>query len=202
MRLLFAISIASFCAALSVALSFTRRVKIQRIRRRRPPLRRRWQTQEFFEAGEFRTPRRLRLRQELARTGTRPARALALTNRAVVDRPLASAKPVVLCPPGTFLAPYRVPVTSFPTVPARRGAAHLQPSDHPAAHRQNVISISNLAPPAPPRRKAPQPARPDSMRRFDLSRFGKNTGGPGDLSDPYTSLLRSSGTQGPMLRRP
>jgi hypothetical protein len=213
MRLLFAISIASFCATLWVALSFTRRVKLHRSLRRRPaPRRRRWQTQEFFEAGEFRTPRLLTLKQHLdhtvAQAGTRNRRRLALRDRPVLDRPYASTNLVDLSSPPTFPAPYRVPVTSFPasSAQARTGTSLLLPPAHPAGHRQNVISISNAAPTPPHQRKAPQPTRPQdwhsSMRRVDLSRFGKNTGALGDLSDPYTSFSRSAATQGPMLKRP
>jgi hypothetical protein len=69
MRLLFAISTASFCALFGVVLAAARHIRASRAKGKTPlaqgPLR------EVFEAGEFRTPRSLHLVQNVAQNVTR-----------------------------------------------------------------------------------------------------------------------------------
>lgn len=219
MRLLFAITICCFGAVLWVALSLTRRIRLTPGKRTRTSHRaRRWFTQEFFEAGEFRTPRALPLRQEVSQV--RPRRALRSETATRGD--LRNIEPTHNLQEQT-LGPPPVVIRSMRAHPGQPKAA--QTEEPVTAKKGTVIpftgpnsglSSSRIFKPGanPPSqstflgRKLPQLSRPAGVRRVDLSQYSRysdhgsaqNTH-MGDLSDPYTHPLRGSGTQGPVLKR-
>ncbi len=155
MRLLFAITVGSFCAGLWVALALMRHIRrgqLAKARQKTDP------THEFFEAGEYRTPRPLRLNQEILRQ--KPRRPLS-------EFTFASAS-----------------TTTAAKAPAVNGKAIAGPEKAvlPAATRTV--------------RKPPQSIRSSLPRRIDLLLNNEETG---DMAEQYKSLLRGSGTQGPVI---
>jgi len=188
MRLLFAISVLSFCALFWAVLTVAKRLRARRQKGSKPlaqaPL------QEIFEAGEFRTPRSLRLIQNLDQnvaqprteqpieSPAQPPLAAALAARRRDDRAQDSQRSDVSSSPrsdhnsGQPGAPERL-ASPMPLLP---------------------LPKLTLAPRAPEavfveRRKAPQSVRPASDRRADWALYNKDLG---DLADPHPQPLRSA----------
>jgi len=216
MRLLFAISAAGFCAIFGLALLLVRRSRRRHKASEKPATHP--PAMEIFEAGEFRTPRALRLTQEIAQQGLRRN----LLDYAPAPNPLPRE------PHRAQVAPIRELQSSplMPQVPA----ANLFPIDEVPhqtkgqvpretpleTHLEAVIVGSKLqfvsaerpqqveAPlfETPPRdisgeRKPPQPARSGTFRRVDLSNYNRDLG---DLTDPYTNSARGSGNPPDMAK--
>jgi hypothetical protein len=225
MRLLFAITISSFSAVLWVALALARHIRFTpSIRARRSLGTRRWFTQEFFEAGEFRTPRALRLRQEVLRA--RPSGLLQTGGESDADaavkhkRRILNPRPLSIQP-----IPIRAAASGLGTaqsgepVPAKKGAVisisapmSSAPTSGPTPGTRSIRALHPAADALSDstfgQRRPPQPSRPHGVRRVDLAQYSRPSddgSAPntemGDLSDPYTHSLRGSETQGPVLKR-
>lgn len=199
MRLLFAITVCCFFALMWIALALARRIRLAQLLLSSRSIARSLPGQEFFEAGEFRTPRALRLEQEILQQKPRrplseivfkPSRPLA------ASRELHSSNRTPAIPEPI---PIRSPATTYAslfgeTIEVVRPDSHLQ-------HRGPEAGVAHATLVSPPvpftiHRKPPQIARTSGLRRrVDLSHFNKDMG---DLTDPYTHPLRGSGTQGPV----
>jgi hypothetical protein len=172
MRLLFSISVGCFCAMFWVAISVARRLKRQQAGRvvfSAPAF-----SQEFFEAGEFRTPRSLRLIQDVARWRPRQT--------ALKDQVMAGEHLITVGRNSHSELARRLAASSFPG--PEYGA--------PTQHSGSLFAAEE--------RTRSFPARPVKMRRIDLSRFREN---PGDFTDPYTEvspMLEISRVAGNSLR--
>lgn len=213
MRLLFAITILAFCAVLWVALALARRVRLGQVLGAKSRPVRHLPSREFFEAGEFRTPRPMHLDQEIFQQ--KPRRALA----EITFFPERPAQDTSRSAPDLPSTPKALPPkpASNPSVPAYatlfgQTVSISQIESHPApvpaakAARTPPVIINAPLPAAAvnpivapvdhdSRRIAPQSDRVSGLRRrIDLSHFNKDMG---DLTDPYTNPLRGSGTQGP-----
>jgi hypothetical protein len=179
MRLLFAISMLSFCAVFWAVLTVAKRLRVRGQKASKP--RTQAPLQEIFEAGEFRTPRSLRLIQNLDQnvaqhTTEQPAQQP--TEQALPAAPLA----------------------------ARRRDDRAQSSQSSDLNSSQPAAPEHLASPLLPlpkltlatrppeavfveRRKAPQSVRPAIDRRADLALYNKDLG---DLADPQPQPLRSA----------
>jgi hypothetical protein len=186
-RLLFAGSVTCFFAVLWVVLALARKVRRNEARaskvvRSGPP----W---EFFEAGEFRTPRPLRLTQELPR---RPLSEISFPAGQLRSAPqsqgLRSSNPDPTSPISLFGVggiprpanrPAQGPASRYTASPATLSATAVQPSQiRPVYFGQQQAD-------AP--RKPPQSATRSGMRQVDLS---LNDQERSDLADPYMETIR------------
>jgi hypothetical protein len=162
MRFLFAISILSFGALLWAALAAARhlragRQRILQLGSQRP-------LQEVFEAGEFRTPRSLRLVQSITRSVTRSA-----TSSGTEAQPVPEFHPRL-----REEKRRRRQSAATPLVIALEPAAPMPPLPAPLADR----------------RKAPQSVRPAAEDGTDRALYNRDLGG---LTDPpYTPPLRAA----------
>ena len=211
MRLLFAISVASFCTVLWLALSLARRIRRDQDARKgpvaaQPP------AMEFFEAGEFRTPRALRLNQAIApQRVRRKLEDFATADGVSQLRAHANLRPIR----GHQSSP-DIPVTSVLDRDTRREIERevslnaLAKEPAPGAVTSEAVIIDSklhfitaetsqrpeaVSRDTSPRdisgeRKSPQSARSGTFRRVDLSHYNKDMG---DLTDPYTQSMRGSG---------
>jgi hypothetical protein len=214
MRLLFAISVASFCTVLWIALAFARRIERERLARRRPV--QRAPAAEIFEAGEYRTPRPVRPNQQVASIRSRsavlepavstPAKSagseLTLLNLHAAPSPAASGS---ARHPGP--SPARAAAPPIYTVPASESRQIIDSNSRPVTPQrgQPLTFPPRTAAPAPVtspdrplrdlsgERKSPQSARSGAFRRVDLSHY--NNEDMGDLTDPYTHIVRPSGVR-------
>jgi hypothetical protein len=162
MRLLFAISILCFGALIWATLAAARHLRARRqqtlhLRSQRPP-------QEVFEAGEFRTPRSLRLMQSVIRFGTRSASP---------STPEAQRAP-------EFHPRSRKEKRRRRQSPAAPLAMALQPA----------APVPPLPTPLADRRKAPQSVWPAAKHSSDRALYNRDLG---NLTDsPYTQPLRAA----------
>lgn len=180
MRVLFAISVVCFCTVLWIALSLARRLRTAQSKENKRS--EHATTTEFFEAGEFRTPRPMRLNQEI-----RPKRQQAVVESAADDERVKAPSAETLAPAHRSGLRLVTATKPQPVVSGEDAQTNMQPSEI-------TISGENTA-----RRKSPQPSRASGFRRVDLSHY---TGDMGDLTDPYTHPLRGSGTQGSPSKNP
>lgn len=205
MRLLFAITILSFCAALWVALFLTRRIRMKQLAGARRTRRgRRWFNQEFFEAGQFRTPRVLRFEQDIRREG--PRRELPQAAQGAIgfwESPRRRSSAPVSMPPATISAsldPSPAPDVKKGLVIAISGSGTAARHNPAAEHSSDRVPGGQFGP-----RKSPHSALPFGARRIDRSLFnrsserGSHRSQTASLRDPYDHPLRGSGTQGPIL---
>lgn len=211
MRLLFAITIGCFCAFLWIALALARRIHLSQLLQPRP-VRRPNPTQEFFEAGEYRTPRPLRLEQEILQQKPRlplseitfvPQRQAPVANVSKVANVTHADTPIRHAPEPISIRSAPAYATLFGAkVPIERIDSQLRPdAANPLTPTSEVATVNSvsISPPVPfsLHRRPPQPSRQSGLRRrIDLSQY--NTTDMGDLTDPYTHPLRGSGTQGPV----
>jgi hypothetical protein len=193
MRLLFAISIACFCAVLWAVLATMRRIRLnKRISARRARSASAW---EFFEAGESRTPRTLRLTQDLSLL--RQLSPISELDHQPFERSKQPApadlppRPVLLFSADSHRSS-PTPIQDFKAQDAR-STNDAGPTLTPK--KSQVAQIDIAAAGLSKRRKL---INHSALRRIDLSRYG--TQGSGDLTDPYTHPLRGSGIQGASLR--
>jgi hypothetical protein len=129
MRLLFAISLVSFCALFWASLAAARHLRSRRERRGKALPQGR--LTEIFEAGEFREPRSLRLVRNLVQDVVNPRPQLEETTRASasddVDAPQRSAQVVA---PRPMILKSAVPLRSAQTifVERRKGPQSVRPA--------------------------------------------------------------------------
>ncbi len=154
---------------------------------RRTRRRRRWFNQELFEAGEFRTPRALRFKQDILRESPRrfpaaPVYILPSTTSAALREggfPETARKGSVI--------PFTVPKIGAYSNPASVLASH------PLPGRQFS------------QRKSPSPEGPFGVRRLEPPRHsspsvhGSRKSQTADYAETYTHPLRGSGTRGRIL---
>jgi hypothetical protein len=171
-----------------VVLSVARRLRAKRTAI--VPVAARPSLQEFFEAGDYRTPRALRLVQNtprlpLAEITFDPGAPASVAGRV---HPFPAAKTISLfgvqmdaLPPGSQTSSTSERSSVSPLASQPRLAS---------VHRFPKLSSNPLQPMAVPGiRKSPQPDRSAEVRRLDLSKYGEQTG---DLTDPYTRSLNSA----------
>lgn len=179
MRILFAMSMGSFLAVLWVMLSVARRLRAKR--RDKIPALAGSAPREFFEAGEYRTPRSLRLVQNTPR--------LPLAE-ILFDAPAAAPGRVQAMPAKAAVSLFGVKMDVVPLSAPIASTKEQGNAPSPAAEPR-LASIHRFPKPSANRlqsaasKKSPQPER-STLRRLDLSRFGEHTG---DLTDPYTRNL-------------
>ena len=194
MKILFAMSIGCFFAVLWVILSIARRLRTNRTASNQSAIRP--ALQEFFEAGEYRTPRSLKLVQNRSRVPLAEVPFDQKVHSPVVERvrPFASASV-------TPISLFGVKMGSAP--PESQPAPALEATDaFSAAMKPRLASIhrfpdAGTTRPSPEAasivRKSPQSDRSGEVRRLDLSHYGEQMG---DLTDPYTRGLTASGIRG------
>jgi hypothetical protein len=183
-------SIVCFCTVLWLALSLARRIRRDRMVRDTPAPR--LSAVEFFEAGEFRTPRSLRLDQKIIQQTTQrsvevPDAVLPVASRPRGTKPIPSFEPrpksqavaTNTVPISESLVPQAVIIDSKLNfvLPEPERSTETPPHDMP---RRDFSG----------ERKSPQSARSGTFRRVDLSHYNKDMG---DLTDPYTQSPRASG---------
>jgi hypothetical protein len=160
MRLLFAISMLSFCAVFWAVLTVAKRLRVRGQKASKP--RTQAPLQEIFEAGEFRTPRSLRLIQNLDQNVAQH------TTRRRDDRAQSSQSSDLN--------------SSQPAAPEHLASPLLPlPKLTLATRPPEAVFVE--------RRKAPQSVRPAIDRRADLALYNKDLG---DLADPQPQPLRSA----------
>jgi len=204
--MLFAISVGCFCVVLWIALAAARR--IQRGRRRPRPssaeirsgvprvaasLER--PTQEIFEAGEFRTPRSLRLVQSVApKSILRPSGSRDLPGPPPSDASADSLLASLSTPPNRNLtlnqATSPSPSPSLPKASLVQEAAPERRSPDPG--EDAVPTPSERLSDIPERRwqglaGRKKEARGVVLQREDWALYNKDLG---DLTDPYTQPVR------------
>lgn len=213
MRLLFAISGSSFCAVLFVVFAVARRIRRRRALAAKAPQRRfTLHAQEFFEAGEFRTPRPLRLEQEIFKQKPRlplskitfPAEQQTPKNPAPTPAPSAAKageaprgrEAIAIRPSAGFatLLGETVPIKQFAPQLAAGPRVTLSAPSEPStgAIRLNPSPASAPADFAS-QRMPPQPERASGLR----------SGIPpsGSAGDPFRNPLLGSGTRGLVANR-
>jgi hypothetical protein len=166
MRLLFAISILSFGALLWAALAAARQLRARRrqilhldLRSPRPP-------QEVFEAGEFRTPRSLRLIQNVTRS------VIVSTTEAQPALPLHADS---------------ASLHGEQEQKKKQEQRRRRPSA--ASPLTTALPVPLPAPPITDRRKSPQSVRPAAEHGTDRALYNRDLGG---LTDPpHTQPLRA-----------
>ena len=165
MRLLFAITVCCFLAVLWIALALARRIRLAQLLQMRPAHRPAAASvqQEFFEAGEFRTPRPLRLEQEILKQ--RPRRHLS-----EVSFPHNPSQHSISGPALTAeLAPAEEPLVDKGEVPQAKTSLAPQPASR--------ADLSELRPPS---RTQPIPIRPATAyaslfgQTVEIARIGSN----------------------------
>ena len=209
MRLLFAITIGCFCVLMWVALALARRIRLAQLLQARP-VRPVSTPREFFEAGEFRTPRPMHLEQEiLQQKPRRPLSEITFSpGLAAPAIPASTPEPDKLKVDGPDPAPSRPSAATYATLFGESIAiAHIGSHAQPTAHDAVQSSLTNESlHPAPVKpalaftlhRKQPPVARQSGLRRrLDFSQY--NNKDMGDLTDPYTHQMRAFGAQGPAL---
>lgn len=185
MKILLAMSIGCLFAALWVTFSVARRLRSKRTATIAAAAR--TSLQEFFEAGEYRTPRSLRLVQHaprlpLAEITFDPGISAAAAARV---RHFPSTATISLFGMKTDAEPLasqissnaEAGVSSSPAAKPRLASIHSFP-------KLGVNGYQSAT--APGSRKSPQPDRSAEVRRLDLSKYGEQSG---DLTDPYTRNL-------------
>lgn len=207
MRILLALTVCSFCAVLWVALALARRIRLTQVwsirSTPRVPL-----SQEFFEAGAYRTPRPLRLEQEILRRRPRPALSDIdfphdlLSAAAGVTAVLPELHPKTVhaaLPQGAIFASIFGRSVAIAPIGVRQGVQRgtlLPEGVSGIAENDNSRASSTSAPSELSlHRRPPQPSRSSGLRRIDLSHYNRDMG---DLTDPYTYPQRGSGTKGPV----
>jgi len=187
MKILFAMSIGCFFAVLWVMLAIVRRLRSRRTVE--VPAVSRTSLQEFFEAGEYRTPRSLRLVQNTPRL---PLAEITF-DQGIAAPAAASARPLPL---SATVSLFGVKMEAPPPALHLSSISEQSLASSPAArprlasiHSFPKLDASRSQPAASPGlRKSPQPDRAAALRRLDLSRYGEQTG---DLTDPYTRNLNA-----------
>ncbi len=200
MRLLFAITICCFCTVLWVALALARRIRLGQVLTAKPNAKpvRIPPAREFFEAGEFRTPRPLHLDQEIFKQ--KPRRPLADINLSFEDQtPSVAASVADLRRHNSpEIVPIRPRSTAYATLFGQNVSItqiETRNEGGNGARRPATDGSLTSLPVDVTRRIPPKPDRASGLRRrVDLSQFNNDLG---DLTDPYTNLLRGTGTQGP-----
>jgi len=205
MRVLFAITVCCFGAVLWISLALARRIRLGQVLSAKPKPVRNPATREFFEAGEFRTPRPLHLDQEIFKQ--KPRRPISDINVPFERRPSLAGQPFshptaakIERAHNTEPIPMRQPAAAYATL-FGQSMSIAQIEGKTEARDEGSIESHRLGANVPSasidfsRRLPPQPVRTSGLRRrIDLSHFNKDLG---DLTDPYTNPLRGSGTQGP-----
>ncbi len=209
MRLLFAITVGCFCVLLWIALALARRIRLGQLLQARParPVS---LPREFFEAGEFRTPRPMHLEQEILQqkprrplseiTFSAERSAVATTAPDVTKPDVVSPQPTPIRQPSATYASLFGASVAIAQIDSHAALAVFEPAansdDDAIADAAPVLAPVPSPVPFPLHRKQQQVPRQSGLRRrLDFSQY--NNKDMGDLTDPYTQQLRGSGTQGP-----
>jgi len=213
MRLLLAISGGSFCAVLFVVFAVARGIRRRRALAAKAPQRRfTLHAREFFEAGEFRTPRPLRLEQEIFKQKPRlplsritfPAEQqtpkTSAPSAAKAGEPPRDREAIAIRPSAGFatLLGETVPIHQFaPQLAAQLAAGPRVTVSAPSEPSTGAIRLNPSPVSAPAnfasQRMPPQPARASGLR----------SGIPpsGSAGDPFRNPLLGSGTRGLVANR-
>jgi hypothetical protein len=171
MRLLFAISLACFCALFWAVLAVARHLRNRREPSSKPRAQR--PMMEIFESGDFRAPRSSRLVRNLVQDVAQP-RSQNLQEAFTEPNSLSPREEEPNSQPCDAAALPR-PILFQPAAPVRP---------------QQTIFVE--------RRKGPQSVRPAGIeRRADWALYNKDLG---DLTDPYTQPLRAATAAGSSSR--
>lgn len=210
MRLLLAISIGFCCAVLLVVFAVARRIRRRALAAKAPQRRFTLHAQEFFEAGEFRTPRPLRLEQEIFKQ--KPRRALSEitfpVDRQATQAPAKNHAPPVTDTPRTAEPTAIRPSVNFATLFGESvRISKLEPSQLPDTTTPSgpaVAAVRSRQPANPaPNDLTNQRMPPQSERSLGLRSGLHLSSGSKDDDDPYGFSLLGSGTDGPIpARRP